>query len=233
MPVEWRVTYSIEPNIEITPADPAIPAFNLELHYSPEGKLKGAIHTVQTKDADRPEIAYSTSQKELLVLWEALRYTSGIPLQVRASGAETTGHIARRMTAAAGAFHVRSASKVPDPARLQSSPDRLTTWLWLANAARAATEDAEALRNYYMILEDIHGRPDNSRPTLQRIALARDFVSHAKIDRRSGRAFLEAELGYSAPEYQYDAHLEAHRKLARKYREEARQAVERELQPYV
>jgi hypothetical protein len=125
------------------------------------------------------------------------------------------------------------ATRLPDPDQLRRAPPRHAVWLWLANSAKADRDNAGALRTYYLILEDIHGKPDNSAPGLQRIAFARDFVSHGRIDRKACRAFLQTELGHAAPHYQYDPHDPAHHKLAAKYRDAARRAVEKELQAYL
>jgi hypothetical protein len=229
MAVHWRVTYSIKPNIEVAPADTVVPALSLELVYS-DGKLSGAVHTVEA-EAD-PATAFTASGAQLRAFWEALRYISRIPLAVKAWGAETPGHVARRSTVAMNSV-LRFACRLPDPGHLQKAPTRLPVWLWLANTAHSDSDDAEALANYYIILEEIHGEPSQWHPALQGIAFARNFVSHGQIDRPKGRAFLQNELGYPAAKYQYDPHDRAHRKLVNKYRGKARQAVEKELQPYI
>jgi hypothetical protein len=56
-----------------------------------------------------------------------------------------------------------------------------------------------------MILEDMSGgKPGVADPVGQRIALARDFVSHGKITRKACKSFLAEELGRVAEEYRYD-----------------------------
>jgi hypothetical protein len=227
---EWRVTYVLTPHIEVTPADATIPALNLELVYSPEGALKSACHTVQTNVPDSAH-AYAKSETELAAFWEALRYRSRGRLEIKAVAADAPWHSARRRIIVIN--EEREATRLPNPDQLRRAPARLAVWLWLANSAKADRDDAGALRSYYLILEDIHGRPNNSAPDLQRIVFARDFVSHGRIDRKGCRAFLQAELGHAAPHYQYDPHDLAHRKLAAKYRHAARRAVENELQAYL
>jgi hypothetical protein len=124
----------------------------------------------------------------------------------------------------------RAPQPTPSPwAGLKSAPPRLALWLWLANNARGERNDAAALRTYFLILEDLD---DGSDSRVRGIACARDFVSHGRVDRARVRAFLQSELGYAAPSYQYDPHDHAHQKLASKYRHLARRLVEKALQPY-
>jgi len=228
--IDWRVTYVVKPHIEVTPADATIPALNLELVYSPEGRLKSAVHSVQTDVADSAA-AYAKSETDLAAFWEALKYRSRERLEITAVAADAARYSARRRSLVINEEH--EATRLPDPEQLRRAPARLAVWLWLANSARTDRDDAGALRSYHLILEDIHGKPDNSAPDLQHIAFARDFVSHGRIDRKGCRAFLQTELGHAAAHYQYDPHDPAHRKLAAKYRHAARRAVEKELQAHL
>jgi hypothetical protein len=56
-----------------------------------------------------------------------------------------------------------------------NAPSRLGTWLPLANVARDETPPADALRDYFLILEDMLGRDE---PSIADIKYMRDFVSH-------------------------------------------------------
>jgi hypothetical protein len=229
--VEWRVTYTIDPPIQIEPADRAVPALNMELHYNADGLLKGATHTVTAADSDGdPDGALETSRLDLLTYWEALRYNAAAQLKIRLSHACTKdGHQVRQM------HHTMKPeppgiARAPDAGRLAGAPPGLATWLWLANAAEHERDQASALRTYYVILEGIHhGRPG---APLEDIGYARDFVSHGQITGKKAKAFLAPRLG-DAAEYRYDPHNRQHRILVAQYRLLAQRAVVQELSKYV
>jgi hypothetical protein len=155
--VEWLVSYTIDPPSPIDPAEPTVPALNLELHYGPGGLLHRATHTVATDNADDPDAAWETSRLDLLIFWEVLQYQSGAKIRVRRMFATAEGHQVRQMYHAMRPEPPVMAS-LPDAGRFAAAPPGLATWLWLANAAEHEADDANALRNYYVILEGIHGK---------------------------------------------------------------------------
>jgi hypothetical protein len=226
---DWRVTYTIDPRIRIEPADPTVPALNLELHYDGDGWLKSATHTVTTASADDSHEPVELSRLDLLVYWEVLGYNSGEPLKIRLVEAITDGHQVRQL------YHTMQpeppgVARAPDARRFSGAPPALATWLWLANAAGHEPDDASALREYYVILEGIQGgRPGG---TLEDIGYARDFVSHGRITKTKAKAFLAKALGQAA-EYRFDPHNRDHRALIRKYRVLAQRAAVQELSKYV
>jgi hypothetical protein len=64
---------------------------------------------------------------------------------------------------------------------LSNAPPRLPVWLRWANEARDSRIDAESLRHYYLILEDIISQKDpHFADTIYRIKLIRHFISHGK-----------------------------------------------------
>jgi hypothetical protein len=156
--LEWRVTYRIEPTVSIDPAVPQIPQFHLELYYTPERQLEPAVHTLTIPSNEARE-AVEISRLDLLTYWEALRYTTRVPLVAKLvfaisdEGNQLT-QLYRQMKPEP------PSTRAPDATRLASAPPGLATWLRLANAAARESDDASALRSYYVILERIHnGRP--------------------------------------------------------------------------
>jgi hypothetical protein len=228
--VEWRVRYTINPQIELEPAERAVPELKLEFHYGSNGLLNGATHTVTAGSRDDPDEAFELSRLDLLTYWEALRYNSGQQLQVRRVFAETEGHEVRQLYHKIKPEPI-STVQAPSAARLADAPPELATWLWLANAAEHETDDASALRAYYIILE----ATQRKRPAgaLEGVGWARDFVSHGQITKPKAKAFLAKELGQASAEYRYNPHDREHRLLVRRFRLLARRAAVQELCSYL
>jgi hypothetical protein len=230
-PTTWHVTYSIEPEISIAPIIQGVEELNLVFRLTPEGLLKGAIHTVHG-DGTNSEEAFNASESQLRAYWMALSYRSRRRLKVRATDAtapETRYRAGRRTVVMPNTEPVL----LPDPRALVGAPERLETWLWLANAARATPNGEDKLRNYQLILEDMGELSGASNSTLKRIRLARNFVSHSKVDRPDMLRFLKEELDHVADEYRYDPHNEMHRKLVNVYWRTAHHMVERALGRYL
>jgi hypothetical protein len=81
------------------------------------------------------------------------------------------------------------------------------------------------LKDYFIILEEMHGRHD---PSITNIKHVRDFVSHGDALTNPGLlALVEKELGYKA--VQYDPGNANHLHMVRKYRDAARARVDAEL----
>ncbi len=119
---------------------------------------------------------------------------------------------------------------MPNPTIFTTSNTRLLVWLRLANEARNATIHADAIRNYYMISEDMHGRPQPSAAPTAEIELKfiRDFVSHGEALRNCCLlAFIQQELG--RPVDQYDPTDNDQQQFVHRQRQLARELIEGEL----
>lgn len=118
--------------------------------------------------------------------------------------------------------------RFPDEVTLGGQP-RLKVWLRLAVGARPPASAADAIRNYYMIWEDMNpstqpvaGSPD------QELKFIRDFVSHGKPLNGAGvTTFLNREFG--KPENHFDPHNQEHQNFLDGRRQWARNLVEAEI----
>jgi hypothetical protein len=231
LPVEWRVTYAVQPPIPFRGADPFNLALDLDFVYGTGGGLTGIVHTAQTIVSDM-DAAYRNSSEQLTTFWNSLKSASGIEsFSVRTVGAEIVGSSQTRIAVGGSTFTARE-TNTPDKLNVGGTP--VASWLRLANTAFVDRDEAGALRQYYAILEGLHGPSVTTDPGRVAISLARNFVSHGTIDQSSAsKAFLARELGYVAPSYQYDPHNPAHRSLVLKYKELAEQAVEAELNRFL
>lgn len=105
------------------------------------------------------------------------------------------------------------------------SHDRLPVWLHLTNHARVEEDNAHALRDYYMVLEDLPGK--DKLPEIKRIRHARNFVSHGNKLYKNTRAFLTNAIGQKVD--CYNPREGSHCQLVLEWRNEARKLVESQL----
>ena len=105
------------------------------------------------------------------------------------------------------------------------APTRLGTWLHRANHARDETSPADALQDYFIILEDMFSRDESSIAEIKHV---RDFVSHGDpLTNSALLALVQRELGYKAD--QYEPRNTDHLRMVRRYRDLARAMVDAEI----
>ncbi len=125
-----------------------------------------------------------------------------------------------------GTASIIHAVRLPEEEKILNAPGRLLAWLRLANDSRRPATAQDALRNYYMIWEDMHGRPGPGDRG-EELKFVRDFASHAKVENPALRAFLRRELGEDAP--QFDPSNQKHAAYLERRRDWARSLVEAEI----
>lgn len=229
---KWRVSYEVADPAEMQTRAAGYPALDLTFEYDNEGKLANVHHELGT-DEDCENTALLESERKLALFWEVMNYKYGVPLVTRTRTVTPTDD-PRDRTHHTVIYKCDSLLvkpiELPKPDVLTIVDTRLQVWLHLANYARDSVSYADALRTYYIILEDIHGSITgcDTQPKGQ-IRHMRDFVSHAMIDRNKALLrFLESELGVRTK--QYDPTNRSHQDLVRKYRDVARRLVHTDLQ---
>jgi hypothetical protein len=184
------------------------------------------VHALST--ANSASAAIKTSEAELQLMLEVFDFLSGVKLPIGGITAECLDAPTDTVTATVGrvrhsvdAFLVKFVD-APAEEKLTKTDPRLVVWLRLANDARDATTDANGLRSYQLILEDMNISPLH-------LKYARNFVSHSErcLTDSKLRKFLEGELCKVLTTF--DPGDAAHREFARKWRDEGRKAVEGEL----
>jgi hypothetical protein len=234
----WRVHHTFERPLTVVNQIHSYPASGIELRY--EGaKLVGVTHTFDVPEEQDRFWAGETSRKALSLLTDILQYWWGFPIRASTSAAELLAedHADPATTKLRGGVSAPASTAIarpiplPTQAILQAPPSRLPVWLRLANDARQADSPAHAVRNYYMIWEDMNDRrPKRTETEPWRLKLVRDFVSHGdKLKSASLQLFLATELG--EPVMRYDPTDPAHRQLVIDARERARRLIEAELEP--
>mgnify|MGYP007084712070 CR=1 FL=1 len=86
---------------------------------------------------------------------------------------------------------------MPDPKVFSHVPARLPAWLRLANDASDSNDPVDAIRDYYMIWEDLHPawKIQDGPAEATDLKLTRDFVSHGgKLKNKDVLDFVERNL---------------------------------------
>ena len=239
MTANWKVTYGLTPHaLVVTPVDRL--SNSIELQYDFSGQLAAISHSVAVADNDTDIQVIAKSRKDLTMLFEALSFMYGPIIDFNAQGASrisledgTTQIFHQLLTVEASAVPVKPLA-LPPMAVLQEAPKRLSAWLHLANLARDTSNDADAIRHYYLALDDMRkgGIDDYSPKEEQYLKYVRHFVSHGvPLDNDDAIAFLKTELG--SPVHKYNPLNPKHQLLLSKWREHARAIVDGELGKYL
>ena len=201
----WEVEYDLTPPIPVdAPRIPAYPVLGIALEYDAEGNLAKIVHKLNADAGTDPSLAMERSQRALEPVFETLEFFHGLAPQIARRRARITdpendtGHSVGRMTITSNAYLVVRV-QLPKEATLSAAAakPRLVTLLHLFNRARRPTSDAEAVRLYYMIWEDLHGPPDGKEPPSPELRLrhTRDFVSHGvTLGNGNARKFIQPRI---------------------------------------
>lgn len=239
MSVQWKVMYTLAQAVEVKVPVAGYIDLGISLLYDSNNKLTHVEHQLATQDTATIDDVLTLSQEQLKLFWEVLHYQRGVPLTIGSRTVEQTQTVNESAPTRTSDISITVAASfckildLPSRSLFLSPSGRLIVWLRLANEATSAT-DVDAIRNYYMIWEDMRGRPTlNTAPlTANRLKFVRDFVSHGEaLINTALLAFIQRELG--APVNQYDPTDKAHQELIRKHREQARQLIEGEISQHL
>ena len=236
MGVLWRVTHHLKQAAEVETKLNGYPDSGIALEYNEEEKLSAIVHTIELGVDDTVESAIDQSLTDLFLFLEILFYLWGLPIKIARSSTEqlcedtsqTAVSLHGIVSAQMDAQIVRPI-KFPSKESTQDASPRLRGWFRLANEARDGVSDVDAIRNYYMILEDLKSRSDEPW-SLEGIKVKhlRDFVSHGvSLGNAELLKFLKEELGEDTN--QFDPTNKKHQQFLRSYREWARRLVDAEL----
>lgn len=237
MLTQWKVTYTIADGVEVDRQDRQYPVFGIEVHYNGQ-KLMRVEHTVEAEDTASHDDLIVLSDRKLRLFWELLEYRRLSPIRISSRTTEKVVQTENQPTIRTGevsttsAYCVARPINMPTEAMLSNAQPRLSAWLRLANEARHTGSDAEAVRNYYAIWEDMKGVPRSARPPWQpevELKYTRHFVSHGEPLTKDKHLlhFLQTKLGHSVN--QFDPHELSHQALIKQQREAARNLIEDEL----
>jgi hypothetical protein len=206
----------------------SLPELGLTFEYQ-SGQLTRVIHQISIPEGSD---VIATSRRALSGFWESLNYQRGARVLIGGAHAhplDPERHDRARLIVLP--LRERDDSWLLRPVRIPTSgkfiinaPSRLGAWLHFATLARDETSPADALKDYFIILEEMFGRND---PSITDLKYMRDFVSHASLANAALLALVEKELGYKAN--QYEPRNSDHIRMIRKYRDLARATVKTEI----
>jgi hypothetical protein len=230
----WRVTYTIAAGVEMATQNPAYPALHVMFDYDATGRLIAVHHELDSDDAAPPEAVVAASEAQLALLWDAFNFRIGAPVPFATRHAQklvassTLNQVSHGFARISGTTRLVNPLSLPREGSMAAPPNRLRVWLRLSNEARDDKNVVSGLRDYFLILEDrYHGQ---TLPiVVQQVKSARDFVSHGKpLTNADLLDFLRAQFGYSVN--RFDPHDLAHEAFVRKWRDNARDLVEQEIE---
>lgn len=179
------------------------------------------------------------SNIELRPFWNLLQYRYGLPLSATSNKIQKLGednisniHYTGFLSIAISTLICCPSIKMPDTNIYLDPDSRLSIYLLLANDALEKESNINAVRNYYIILEDIYLECSDGGKSLSQEIIelkhVRDFISHSKITRnRKLLDFLAENLGDRIDSY--DPSDINHQNLVKKYRNIGFRLVEQEI----
>ncbi|MBT9283264.1 MAG: hypothetical protein KM312_11595 [Hydrogenibacillus schlegelii] len=235
---KWKVTYNISP-VAIQIHVYEYTNLGLKFEYDNHGNLCKVVHSVDvSEEIHEHEKVFIKSEEKLYLLWEYINYAQGMPVIIESRTAERLDNHTEPAIgdySLQGKMVVRKAiEKMLDEDRFLNPPPRLSAWLTLANRARDGS-DEEAIRNYYMILEDMEGRPEDGqkdekgkpKPELE-LKYVRDFVSHGDcLTNPKLLQYLKDIFNKSV--CRFDPQDPEHKNFIKSKREEARKLIEEKI----
>jgi len=219
---KYRVTFKFHDNIPVHNLITEYSSIGVQIGYE-ENMLRSIIHTYEVPEDLSHEQRLGYSDRQLRLLWELLEYRHGFPIRPSSSHTSVVEQstVLRATVGTSIDAYICSEVVLPKETLFDGSPLRLMVWLRFLNDARNSPSDAEAIRLYYAVWEDMKGRPNQNHP-IQALHLKyiRDFVSHGeRLLNEDLLMFLEGELGYRTD--QFDPTNPKHRGLVKHQRNQA------------
>lgn len=233
--VLWKVTCELDP-IPITGSPiSGYPGLGVEFGID-EGRLHSITHTFTHRARDSEATVLQESGRHLRFLFRLMEYKSGaktIFLERKAQRLEPLNGPTAGTNDLNSSITIRRPINLPSDSKLRDlmGHPRLSTWLHLANLARDSAHDDQAVRNYYMIWEDMHGAQGKTlvppHPAGE-LRFTRNFVSHGgELTHKKLLEYLETVFGRSVNRYEPDN--PCHQQFVRGQRMKARNLIEHEL----
>ena len=233
MDIRWKVSYIFRTPMQFQAGATRYPVLGASLVFDERERVSELDHEFLASDALSAGEIVELSKSGLTVLWEVMIYVSGYDVYQADHKVERLAAIpgnntqTNLRTITANSLIVRPL-QLPQEQQLLSANNRLHVWLRLANSARPPATAVDAIRNYYLIWEDMHGRNTAPGSPQEELKFTRHFVSHGDPVRDSRlTAFLDREIRVGTR--QYDPNDPLHQRFVENHREPARLLVEAEI----
>ncbi len=190
-------------------------------------------HELNIDSSSKPDEVVNISQEQLKFFWELLYYQRGVSLLISQRIAEKIESLISVQPKCTGVCIMMSDAKIcvlikmPDSKLFERENNRLSVWLRLASEARNSKSSVDAIRNYYMILEDLYSSILD-KEAIKELKFVRDFVSHGeKLGNSDLLKFIKDQFGKSID--QFDPTDTVQQNFVDRYRTLGRNLVEKEL----
>lgn len=230
------VTHELRTPIPVVAQVSSYPSLKIQLQYNVAGGLTGIRHEVDLASDVDPSKVVRVSERAIGQLLQIIEFFYGFPPEIgqqRVEVAQSKCAATCSVGFATATFGAVIVGKVrlPEEAVLTRTSPRLAALLHLFNAARPPAADAEAVRLYYLVWEDLHGTPPRNGAILpeERLKYARDFVSHGCVLDRNQDAITFIELRIGKPLTAFDPMDPQHVVFVSSQRAEGRALIEAEL----
>lgn len=234
----WSVVHRFSTGIEVENPVPGYENLGVSLGYEGD-RLIEVVQVLQYDEQSAPHQVVDASREHLGILFELLRYWRGIPLPSVNSVATKTGSTTDWLSRGTGFLSIAADAllsgtiRMPDPAVLLRAPPRMLVWLRLANDASDCSDAADAIRNYYLIWEDLHSGEADQPIAADNLRFTRHFVSHGSKLHEPTRRFIQRDDNLGPGVDQFDPTDTAQRQFLSRQRRSARALIEAELAKYL
>jgi hypothetical protein len=229
--VKWNVSHHFLGGLHIRRKIKGYNKLGISLKYT-NNKLMSLEHEVIYKDSMEPNEVIAKSLEQLKLFLEILHYLRGVPFDIKstANKLEAAPLLSTSITNVSIDIKLSANIILPKLKTLLKPPDRLLTWVKLANDALDSTDNEFAIRNYYMIWEDMKADSsiDNWPPEANDLRQIRNFVSHGGKLRKATCTFVESKLGMKIE--RYDPSVPAVMELVRLCRITAQNLIDSEME---
>lgn len=232
MKTNWKVSHFLSKSIDYASGPTEYLGLGVKL-IEKNSTIDQVDHTFSDENSCSKEDLIRVSNETLDVFWELIRFRGGYWIEVRNHKIEQLAHSAETSASITslqsnfGTSNIVKAVSFPNETALTTDP-RLKVWLRLAVQARPPSLASDAIRNYYMILEDMYG---SSMPggQMEELKFIRHFVSHGfPMTVTKLTKYLEGQFG--KPVTHYDPFDSAHIGFLDDKREWARKLAESEIE---
>lgn len=230
MSILWMIDHRFAASLPVLNKVDSYPSLGITIDYVDSNI--SVIHHTLSSNKDKLEIIES-SKNELKLFFELLQFWYGLPLPVITSSARVVNDTSMQITHSKVPTNLDSLLsgniKMPNPSLFSELDERKYILLFLANDARNSGNKVHAIRNYYIILEELHTEDYDTDKDRLKLRYIRDFVSHHKITKNKKIIdLIECETGSRTDSY--NPHNEKHQLLISRYWQIGEKLVDKEFE---
>jgi hypothetical protein len=220
----WEVEHTFEQGLPVANIVDSYPSLNVNLKYT-DSKLVVINHKLETDGSEACNII-ELSKNKLQVFFAYLQFDYGPSLPpIKSKIKKNPENLHERLTSCNSVSldcGICRTIRLPDNTFFSEIDYRKYILLLLANKAQEMKEPEYAIKNYYIILEELYPDKVDYEKNIDRVEIkyVRNFVSHSMIDKdKKALKFLANELNEEVCDsLRYDPLNSKHKELVNKYK---------------